>query len=110
MAGEGIVVLNDANFDEEVSKSDKPVLVDFWAPWCAPCNMLAPIIEELAKEYKDKVKICKINVDDNPSTPGKFGIRGIPTIIIFKDGKIVDQIVGLVPKATIKEILDRITS
>ena len=107
---ENIIALTDANFDEEVYKSDKPVLVDFWAPWCAPCNMLAPIIEEIAKEYSGKVKVCKMNVDDNPSTPAKFGIRGIPTLIIFKDGKIVDQIVGLVPKATIKEVLDRVTS
>ncbi len=107
---ENIVVLTDANFDEEVYNSDKPVLVDFWAPWCAPCNMLAPIIEEIAKEYSGKVKVCKMNVDDNPSTPGRFGIRGIPTLIVFKDGKIVDQIVGLVPKATIKEVLDRVVS
>ncbi len=108
MASHNIVVVGDSNFDDEVSKSDVPVLVDFWAPWCAPCNMLAPIVEELAEEYKGKVKICKLNVDENPSVPGRFGIRGIPTLILFKDGKIVEQIVGLVPKATIKEILDKV--
>ncbi len=108
MGSHNILNLSDSNFENEVYKSDIPVLVDFWAPWCAPCNMLAPVIEELAEEYKGKVKFCKLNVDENPSTPSRFGIRGIPTLIIFKDGKVVEQIVGLVPKSTIKEILDKL--
>lgn len=91
----------DQNFEEEVIKSDIPVLVDFWAIWCGPCKMIAPIVEQLAEELNGKVKVGKLDVDTNQETSIKYGIRGIPTLLIFKDGKVVETIVGAVPKATI---------
>ena len=97
----------DANFDTEVLKSSTPVLVDFWAPWCGPCRMLAPSIEALSKDYDGKVKIGKLNTDDNGETAAKFGIRSIPTLLIFKDGQVVNQLVGALPKDKIAEQLDR---
>jgi thioredoxin 1 len=96
---EGIMEVSDGNFETEVLKSDKPVLVDFWAPWCGPCRAIAPIIEELVKEYGDQVKFTKCNVDDNPVTPGQYGIKAIPTLIFFNDGKVVNQITGMVAKS-----------
>ncbi len=102
---EGIQEVNDSNFDTEVLKSDKPVLVDFWAPWCGPCRAIAPIIDELVKEYGDKIKFTKCNVDDNPTTPGQFGIRAIPTLILFNGGKVVDQITGMVAKTKLVETI-----
>jgi thioredoxin 1 len=98
------VQITDATFEKEVLKSDIPVLVDFWAPWCGPCQMIAPAIEELAAEFDGKVKITKMNTDDN-FTASQFGIRGIPTLLIFKQGQVVDQIVGAVPKSMISEKL-----
>lgn len=95
------VHLTDAVFNEEVVKSDKPVLIDFWAAWCGPCRMIAPIIEELADEYDGKAKICKLDVDNNQNTAMQFGIRSIPTLLIFKGGEVVDTIVGAVPKEQI---------
>ncbi len=89
---------NKSNFDTEVIKSDVPVLVDFWAPWCGPCKMIGPIIEELAGEFDGKAKIGKVNVDDNQELAGSFGIRGIPTVMLFKGGEVVNQFVGLKPK------------
>jgi thioredoxin 1 len=98
--------VTDATFDAEVLQSDKPVLVDFWAEWCGPCRMIAPVVEEMAGEYEGKAKIAKLDVDANPQVSMMFGIRSIPTLLIFKNGKIVDQIVGAVPKPTLKKQLD----
>ncbi len=100
------VAITDSSFDEEVLKSDVPVLVDFWADWCGPCKMIAPIVEELAEEYDGQVKFAKMDVDANPSTPQQFGIRGIPTLLIFDGGSAVDQVVGAVPKSVLKGRLD----
>ena len=97
----------DQNFDQEVLKSDKPVFVDFWAPWCGPCLMMGPIIEELAQEMGDKVKIGKINVDENSETASKFGIMSIPTMKIFKDGKIVKEFIGVQAKESLKSELEK---
>ncbi|MBI4203299.1 MAG: thioredoxin [Chloroflexi bacterium] len=100
------VHVTDADFDEKVLKSKTPVLVDFWAEWCAPCRMIAPIVEELATEYEGKVSVIKVDVDASPETSIKFGIRSIPTLLVFKDGKPVDQVIGAVPKAVLKRRLD----
>lgn len=108
MGSENLKELSDANFEEEILKASVPALVDFWAPWCGPCRVVGPIVEELAKEYAGKVKVAKLNVDDNPVTPGKYGIRGIPTLILFKDGEAVDQIVGAVPKGQIEAMLQKV--
>ena len=101
-------ILTDDNFEEEVLKSETPVLVDFWAPWCGPCKVLGPVIEELAEEFKDKkVKIAKMNVDENQTAPGKYGVMSIPTIIIFKGGQVVEQMVGVQPKEKLVEKLNQ---
>jgi len=102
------VIVNDSNFDQEVLLSEIPAMVDCWAPWCAPCRMLAPIIEELAGEYAGKVKICKLNVDENQSTAARYGVRGIPALLLFKKGGITAQSVGLQPKQNIKEMIDKV--
>ena len=101
------VEVTDANFDEEVLKSDIPVLVDYWAVWCAPCRMIAPLVEEIADEKEGVVKVAKMDVDSNPATATKFGIRSIPTLMIFKGGELVDQIIGAVPKSMIEEKLQK---
>lgn len=105
--GEQTLTITDDNFEAEVISSDIPVLVDFWATWCGPCKAIAPLIDELAAEFEGKVKVGKVNVDDNPRTPGKYGVRGIPTLLIFKGGELVDQVVGAVPKAQIEEMLNK---
>ena len=99
--------VSDATFEDEVLKSDKPVLVDFWAPWCGPCRMVAPVVEELAREYDGKVKFYKLNTDDNVSTAVKYGIRSIPSLLMFKDGQSVDQIIGFRPKGDLKRVIDK---
>jgi thioredoxin 1 len=101
------VEITDDNFETEVIKSDKPVLIDFWAVWCGPCKMIAPIVEELASEYDGRVKIGKLDVDSNQQTAIKFGVRGIPTLLLFKDGKLKDTIIGAVPK---KHLVDKLNS
>ncbi len=93
--------VTDAEFEEKVLKSDKPVLVDFWAEWCAPCRMIAPVLDELDAEMGDKLKIVKINIDENPNTPAMYGVRGIPTLLLVKDGQVVSQQVGAAPKSAI---------
>ena len=107
MAGNAILEVTDQNFDQDVLKSDKPVLVDFWATWCGPCRAIAPIVEELANEYQGKVKVGKMDVDRNQSTPMRYGVRGIPTLLVFKDGQVKEQIVGYVPKEQIEKALQR---
>jgi thioredoxin 1 len=101
-----LVHVNDKNFASEVLKA-LPVLVDFWATWCGPCRSISPIVEELAKEFWGKVKVTKLNVDESPATPSQYGVRGIPTLILFKDGKILDQIVGAVPKVRLKALIEK---
>ncbi len=105
MASDNVLAFTDANFDREVLQSDVPVLVDFWATWCAPCKAIAPLIDTVADENAGKVKIGKVNVDENQATPGKYGVRGIPTIILFKNGVIVDQVVGAVPKSQLDALI-----
>ncbi len=100
------IKIESANFDSEVLQSDMPVLVDFWAPWCGPCKMLTPIIDDLAKEYDGKVKVTKVNVDDNQELAAKFNIKGIPTIMVFKGGEAVSTLVGMQPKEQLAKALD----
>lgn len=102
-----IVNTTDANFDQEVVNSDQPVLVDFWAAWCGPCKAIAPILEELADDYQGKVKVVKVDVDENPETASRFGIRSIPTLMVFKGGEKVDTVMGLQPKADLAALLDK---
>ncbi len=105
MASEKVIAFTDANFDREVLQSEVPVLVDFWATWCAPCKAIAPLVDAVADEYAGKIKVGKVNVDENPATPGKYGVRGIPTLILFKGGVVVDQIVGAVPKSQLDALI-----
>lgn len=100
------VNLTKENFETEVIKSDLPVLVDFWAPWCGPCRMIAPIVDEIAKEYAGKIKVCKLNIDDSPELASQFGVMSIPTMIIFDKGKVVNKSVGVLPKEKLAELID----
>jgi thioredoxin 1 len=108
MASNDLVILQDATFDQEVLKSDVPVLVDFWAVWCGPCKAIAPTVEELAKQYKGKVKIAKMDVDEHQQVPQQYGIRSIPTLLLFKGGRVVDTIVGAVPKAKLEDSIKKV--
>lgn len=108
MASEFVTEVSDAEFEQNVLKSDTPVLVDFWAAWCGPCRALAPIVDQVASEYQGKLKVMKMDVDRNNATPGRYGIRGIPALLLFKDGKIADQIVGFVPKDTIDKSVTKV--
>ncbi|MEL6138199.1 MAG: thioredoxin [Cyanobacteria bacterium J06632_22] len=99
--------VTDSTFKPEVLESDIPVLVDFWAPWCGPCRMVAPVVDEISEQYEGKVKVVKVNTDDNPSVASQYGIRSIPTLMIFKDGQRVDMVVGAVPKTTLANTLEK---
>lgn len=99
--------VSDATFKQEVLESEVPVLVDFWAPWCGPCRMVAPIVDEIASQYDGKVKVVKVNTDDNPSVASQYGIRSIPTLMVFKGGQRVDMVVGAVPKTTLANTLEK---
>ena len=103
-----VLEVSDQIFDTEVIKSDKPVMVDLWAPWCGPCRMVAPVIEKLDGDYDGKVKFYKLNVDDNPKTAAKYGVMSIPTLLLFKDGQVEDTVVGAVPESVLKQKIDKI--
>ena len=103
---ENILHTSDEGFDTDVLQSDKPVLVDYWAEWCGPCKMIAPILEEVASEYGEKIKVCKLNIDENQETPPRYGIRGIPTLILFKNGEVEATKVGALSKTQLQSFLD----
>ncbi|MEW6327985.1 MAG: thioredoxin [Thermodesulfobacteriota bacterium] len=108
MAEGNVLEVSDSSFETDILKSDKPVLVDFWAAWCGPCRAIAPVVKELADEYAERLKVAKMNVDENPATPSKYGIRAIPTLLFFKDGKLADQITGAVSKNIIESGIKKI--
>ena len=108
MAAAGVFEVSDATFEQEVLKSSQPVLVDFWAVWCGPCKAIAPVVDSLATAYAGKLKVAKVNVDENGATPSRYGIRGIPTLLFFKEGKVADQVVGYVPQNVIEEKVQRL--
>jgi thioredoxin 1 len=108
MAGLGVLEVSDATFDKEVLQSEQPVMVDFWAVWCGPCKAIGPIVDGVAATYAGKLKVAKVNVDQNSATPSRFGIRGIPALLFFKGGKVADQIVGYVPQEVIEEKVQRL--
>ena len=107
MASDNVREFTEANFESEVLTSDQPVLVDFWAEWCGPCRRLAPTVDELANDYDGRVVVAKMNVDENPATPMRFSIRGIPTLLLFKGGQLVEQVVGLADKDSLKKVIDK---
>ena len=104
---EGIVELTDSGFENDVLKNNQPTLVDFWAEWCAPCRALSPIVEEIAKDFNGKLQVAKMNIDHHPNVPGTYAVRAIPTLLLFKDGHVVDQVVGLVSKGKLTEIINK---
>jgi thioredoxin 1 len=108
MAGLGVLEVSDATFDQEVLQSEQPVLVDFWAVWCGPCKAIAPIVNGVAATYAGKLKVAKVNVDENGATPSRYGIRGIPALLFFKGGKVADQVVGFAPQDVIEEKIKRL--
>ncbi len=109
MANEDLIIhVTDADFDGEVIQADKPALVDFWAPWCGPCKAIAPLVEALAEENRGRLKVAKVNVDDNPNTASAYGIRSIPTLLLFKEGKLVDTLIGMVPKDRLEAFVGKV--
>lgn len=108
MASTAVLEVSDASFDSEVLQSEMPVLVDFWAVWCGPCKMIGPIVDQVAESYAGRLKVAKVNVDQNGAVPGRYGIRGIPTLLFFKGGKVADQIVGYVSREVIEEKVNRL--
>jgi thioredoxin 1 len=103
-----ILDVTDANFDQEVLQSDLPIVIDFWAEWCAPCRAIAPIVKDLAAQYDGKVKVVKMNIDENPGTPGKYGVRALPTVLAFKGGTVVEQITGARPKSAFEDMVQKL--
>jgi thioredoxin 1 len=108
MANQAIVHLTDDTFDPTVTRGGEPVIVDFWAEWCGPCKAIAPVLDELAREYAGRVTVGKVNVDEHPALAARFAVRSIPTLLFFKDGQVVDQVIGMVPKTKLKEKLDKV--
>ena len=108
MASQDVLVLEDGTFDQEVLKSETPVLVDFWATWCGPCKAIAPAVDDIAKEYKGKLKVGKLDIDSHQQVPQKYGIRSIPTLLVFKGGRVVDTIVGAVPKSKLVDAVNKV--
>ena len=104
---QNILHISDESFEEEVLQSERPVLIDYWAEWCGPCKMIAPVLDEIATEYSDRLKVVKLNIDDNPQTPPKYGIRGIPTLMVFKNGEMVDSLIGAVSLEELEDLVTR---
>jgi thioredoxin 1 len=107
MAGDAVLQISDGDFEAQVLKSEVPFLLDFWAPWCGPCKAIGPVVDELSREFQGRITVGKMNVDDNPATPGKYGIRAIPTLIIFKSGEVVDQVTGAVGKQQLAAMIEK---
>jgi thioredoxin 1 len=105
-----VAEISDGSFSQEVLSSDIPVLIDFWAPWCGPCRAIAPVVEELAGVYDGRLKVVKMNVDDNPQTPSRYGVRSIPNLVLFKAGEVAEQVIGAVPRANLVKAIDRVLS
>ncbi len=108
MAGQGVLDVSDSNFESDILKADKPALVDFWAPWCGPCKVIAPVMNELEETYGESIIFARCNVDQNPNTPAQYSIRAIPTVILFQNGRVVDQVVGAVPKSHLEQFLKKV--